>query len=108
MSQKASTFRIDAPTRARLATLAKILHRPMNYVIKEALKAYLDQRGREVEQELEASLAKLRAYRAHDPDFKEAIAAFVEGEASLDDPVDGQLVTDGGPVRKEIDHLLDG
>ena len=40
---------------------------------------------------MEASLARLKAYRKRDPGFREAIAAFVEAEATFEDPVEGRV-----------------
>ncbi|MDN5836035.1 MAG: hypothetical protein L0H12_01630 [Nitrosospira sp.] len=58
------------------------------------MKNYVDQRNREVEHDLEATLTSLRAYRTRDPHFKEAIAALVDAEARLgkDDPAEGKVV----------------
>lgn len=106
MSRKATTFRIDADVRAALVDLSRILHCPMNRLVNEAVKAYLGRRRREVERDLEASLASLRAYRQRDPDFEQAMAAFVEAEASVEDPVEGRPEKDSGPVRMEIRRLL--
>jgi len=85
------TLRIDAEERAALENLSKIEGRPVNQLLNEAIKSFLIRRGPR-ERSLEASLARLRAYRESDPGFQRAIAAFVESEASLDDPVEGQLV----------------
>lgn len=61
------------------------------------------------ERSLEASLAGLRAYRSQDPGYQRAVAAFVEAEASLDDPVEGKPIEGefvegqlkpAGPVQK--------
>ena len=55
----------------------------MNQLVNEAVKDYVERRSREVEHGLEATLAKLRAYRQRDPHFKEAIGALVDAEARL-------------------------
>lgn len=93
---------------ARLAALSKILRRPMNRLVNEAVEAYVERRSSEVERDLEASLASLRAYRQRDPNFEQAIADFAEAEVSIEDQVEGQPADDGGPVRTEIDRLLNG
>jgi hypothetical protein len=36
-------------------------------------------------------LEKLRAYRRRDPQLREAIAAFIDAEVTLPDPVEGEL-----------------
>ncbi len=103
------TLRIDAEERAALENLSKIEGRPVNQLLNEAIKSFLIRRGPR-ERSLEASLARLRAYRESDPGFQRAIAAFVESEASLDDPVEGQLVNSYiepiGPAQSRIRDLL--
>lgn len=108
MSRRATTFRIDPDIQAALANLSRILVRPMNQLVNEAVKVYVELRGREVEQSLEADLASLRAYRRRDPDFEQAIAAFAQAEVGVEDPVDGRPVEESGPVRAEIRRLLNG
>ena len=92
--RKATTFRIDPIAQAALENLSRILKRPMNQLVNEAVKNYVEQRSQDVEHDLEATLASLRAYRKRDPHFKNAIAAFVDAEARLGkgDPVEGKVV----------------
>jgi predicted transcriptional regulator len=94
MSQKASTFRIEPAVRSALENLSGILRRPMNQLVNEALRDFLIRRSREVESDLEATLASLRAYRERDPQFKGAIAAVVDAEAQYakEDPAERKLV----------------
>ena len=123
MTRKASTFRIDPSVQAALENLSRILKRPMNQLVNEAVKDYVDQRGREVERDLEATLASLRAYRKRNPQFQAAVAAYVDAEARFgkEDPaegtvvigklVNGQLVevqaAEGtGPIQTEIRRRL--
>lgn len=122
MPPKATTFRIDPSVQAALETLSKTLKRPMNQLVNEAVKAYVARRSAEVERDLEATLARLRAYRERDPDFEEAIERVAKAEAQFgkDDPTEGEVVfgtlIDGqliekeapGPVQAEIDRLLHG
>ena len=123
MNRKASTFRIDPPVQSALENLSRVLKRPMNQLVNEALGDYLERRSRAVERDLELTLARLRAYRRRDPHFKDAIEAVVDADATLgrEDPaegkvvigklVDGKLVeappTEGiGPLRAELRRLL--
>jgi hypothetical protein len=120
MLRKATTFRIEPILQKGLENLSKILRRPMNQLVSEALRDYLDRRGRDVERDLESTLATLRAYRCRDPEFKDAIGAVAKAEAqhATSDPVeghvvigrlvDGQLVEDAGSVQREIRQLLHG
>jgi hypothetical protein len=103
------TLRIEAEERAALENLSKIEGRPVNQLLNEAIKSFLVRRGPR-ERSLEANLARLRAYRETDPGFQRAVAAFVESEASLDDPVEGEVVSGDiepiGPAQSRIRDLL--
>jgi len=123
MTRKASTFRIDQPVQLALENLSRVLGRPMNQLVNEALRDYVERRSRSVERDLELTLASLRAYRRRDPHFKDAIAAVVDAEATLgkEDPAEGKVVmgrlVDGklveapaaegvNPLRAELRRLL--
>ena len=122
MPAKATTFRIDPRVQAGLENLSRLLKRPMNQLVNEAVKEFVRKRSTEVEHKLESTLAALRAYRERDPDFEWALSSFAraeaqhgkldpaEGEVVVGDLVDGQLVEtpEGGPVRQEIRKLLNG
>jgi predicted transcriptional regulator len=113
------TLRIDSRERTALQNLSKVEGRPINQLLNEAIKAYLSRRGQK-ERELETTLADLRAYRKQDPGFRRAIAAFVEAEATLDDPLEGEPVEGqfvkgqlvkgqprpAGPVQSKIREIL--
>ena len=67
------------------------------------------------EKALEASLSKLRAYRKKDPGFKRAMAAFVEAEATVKDPLEGEVVEGpndeespktAGPVQSSLREVI--
>lgn len=108
MHRKASTFRIAPDVQAALANLSVVLARPMNQLVNDAVRMYVERRSREAERDLEASLASLRAYRLQDPDFEEAIEAFAEAEASVADPLEGHPAPSEGPIQAEILRLLHG
>jgi predicted transcriptional regulator len=113
------TLRIDSRERTALQNLSKVEGRPINQLLNEAIKVYLSRRSQK-ERELEGTLADLRAYRKQDPGFRRAIAAFVEAEAALDDPLEGELVEGqfvkgqlvkgqpkpAGPVQSKIREIL--
>jgi len=114
MARAPFTLRIDVDERSALDHLTQVEGRPVNQLLNEAIKMYLTRRGRK-EQSLEASLAKLRAYRKQDPGFKKAKAAFVEAEAMFEDPVEGKpiegrsiedLLKPAGPVQRKIREVL--
>ncbi len=107
-------MRIGQEERDALENLSKVEGRPINQLLNEAVKIYLRRLGQK-ERSLGANLEALRAYRKQDPGFRQAIAAFVEAEASLDDPlecevVEGQFVKGQfkptGPVQSKIRELL--
>ena len=119
MARVPFTLRIDSAERAALEDLSKIERRPVNQLLNEAIKSYLRRQGRR-ESSLEANLAGLRAYRKRDPEFRRGIAAFVDAEASLIDPMEGEPVEGRlvagqfvpepapptGPVQTKIRDLL--
>lgn len=109
MSRIAFTLRIGPEEKAALENLSKVEGRPINQLLNEAIKIYLNRRGPK-ERNLEASIAKLRAYRKRDPQFKKAIAAFIEAEASLEDPIEGEVIIStskpAGPVQRKVRDLL--
>jgi predicted transcriptional regulator len=106
MARKASTHRFDPDVQAALEHLSKVLHRPKNRLINEAVKLYVWQRSQEMERELTETISALRAYRKKDPDFEDAIADFVSAEVTNADPVEGRPASSQGPVHSEIQRLL--
>ena len=114
MARVAFTLRMDAEQRAALENLSRIERRPVNQLLNEAVRNLLLRR-RPKEESLENSLERLRAYRQRDPEFREPRNAFVEAEATLDDPlegepVEGQLVNGQlepvGSVQSKIREIL--
>jgi len=94
---------------AGLLTLSKVLGRPLNQLVNEAVRDYVARRSQEVEADLEATLASLRAYRKSDPNFERAIAEYVEAETSLkEDPAEGQRTLDIGPAQTRMLELING
>ena len=86
----------------------------MNQLLNEAIKGFLSRRGPK-ELSLETTLASLRAYRERDPEFQNAKARFVEAEATLEDPLEGELLqgqlvggrlVPAGSVQSRIRELL--
>src|SRR5947199_5322388 len=107
MSIKATTYRIDPAVQAGLSTLSKVLGRPQNQLVNEAVRDFVARRVKQVEVDLEATLESLRAYRKSDPNFDRAIADYVDAEASLqEDPAEGQRAEEMGPAQTRILALL--
>jgi hypothetical protein len=114
MARKPFTLRIDTPERVALKSLSEVEGRPINQLLIEAIKSYLRSRGRK-ERAWEATLESLRKYRKQNARFQRAKAAFVDAEASFDDPLEGELfegeIVQGrlklaGPVQGRIRKLL--
>src|SRR5260370_25987778 len=76
MPLKASIFRLDPDAQAALAHLSKLLGRPMNKLVNEAVRDYL-LKTTQKERELEGTLASLRAYRERDLQVRETPAAYL-------------------------------
>jgi hypothetical protein len=114
MPRAAFTLRIDLEERKALKSLSKIEGRPINQLLIEAIRIYLNQKGRR-EQSLEADLNSLKAYRKKDPGYRRAIASFVEAEAAVSDPVEGVPFDEGndspsaaGPVQSKVREAIGG
>lgn len=110
MSRSAFTLRLPDEERAALESLSKLEGRPMNQLLNEAVRMYLG-RQRPQERDMEKILAQLKAYRERDPEFREAIHAFVKAELSYDDPLDDMLMIveepkKTGPAQQAIRELL--
>jgi hypothetical protein len=109
MARVPFTLRIEREERIALEDLSKVVGRPINQLLNDAIKSYLHQQSPK-ERRLEASLERLRAYRTHDPGFKRAIAQFVEAEVSGRDPLEGEPFEEEvgiqGPVQSRIREIL--
>jgi len=92
MAVKATTIRLKDDVQSALATLSKYTHVTMNTLVNEAVQSYLDQNLPQAENELEATLTKLRSYRKRDPNFEKSIQMFAEAEAKYPDPIEGRIV----------------
>jgi predicted DNA-binding protein len=97
--------KIGAEERAALENLSKIEGRPVNELLREAVKNYLT---RQDLNGLEGTTSALRAYRKQDPGFKKAIGELVEAEAAFNDPLEGGWTEEQlGPVQRKIRDILD-
>jgi predicted transcriptional regulator len=109
MARKATTYRIDPVVQAGLSTLSKVLGRPQNELVNEAVRDFVARRSKEVEMDLDATLEALRAYRRSDPNFERALADYVDAVASLkEDAAEGKRTADIGPAQTRILQLFNG
>jgi hypothetical protein len=109
MSRTIFILKIDTEERLALENLSRIEGRPLNQLLNEAIKSYLRLRDRK-KRSMETNLADLRAYGKKDPGFKKAIDEFVEAEAFLEDPIEGDLLEGKalGPLQRKIRDILEG
>lgn len=110
VSRKATTFRLDPSLQAGLVLLGKISKKPLNRLVNEAVRGFIEERSAEVEADLQQTLRRLKAYRKMDPHFESAIAKFVDAEATLagEDPVEGRQQPTTGPSQTMVHQLLRG
>ncbi|HEY3705358.1 MAG TPA: hypothetical protein VGL22_09875 [Terracidiphilus sp.] len=115
MAKLSFTLRIDQEDRTALEHIGELEGRPIEQLLTEAIKSYLNQRSPRGAS-LEAGLSALQKFSASDPGFERAIAAFVDAEACFEDPIEGKSLEgrfDGrqfqpaGPVQSKIRKLLD-
>jgi predicted transcriptional regulator len=105
---KATTFRLDPSVRQAMLQLQTVLKKPLNRLVNEALQDFIKKLT--VESDLQHILTRVRANRRSDPKFDNAIAQFVDAEASLgaNDPVEGQTQPKAGPMQTIVRDLLRG
>lgn len=108
------TLRLEPAERTALNHLSEIEGRPINQLLSDAVKLYLQQRTPK-QRNLEENFQRLREYRKKDPDFKLADAAFVEPEVKIKDPLEGEVFeakrVNGkleplGPAQRKMRELL--
>jgi predicted transcriptional regulator len=110
VERKATTFRLDPALQAGLAVLGQVLKKPLNRLVNEAVRGFIEKRSAEVEADLGRTIERLKACREKDPRFESAIAQFVEAEAShgRDDPMEGRPRPAAGPAQTMVHELLRG
>jgi predicted nucleotidyltransferase len=77
---KASLFRLDPEAHSALLHLSKLLGRPMNKLINEAVRDYLLKTS-QAESEVAETLASLRAYRSRNLQVAEPVTAYESARA---------------------------
>ncbi len=110
LQRRATTFRLEPRLQRGLELLSDIRRAPLNRLVNEAVDNYLDVQATRLETDLEATLQRVKAYRAADPDFEHAIAGFAEAEAAhaAEDPVEGSTVRARGPAQRLVRELIRG
>lgn len=111
MRRSTAILRIDPEQLEALEHISKIQGLTVNELLREAIENYLNRRDRS---SFEGAVSALRAYRKQNPGFKNAIDEFVDAEAGLEDPLEGELIESqsaawrsAGPVQRKIRDILD-
>ncbi|PYO03974.1 MAG: hypothetical protein DMD75_33040 [Candidatus Rokuibacteriota bacterium] len=104
---KATTIRLKAELITGLTLLQHILKKPMNRMINEAVRLYVERQSVQVETDLKDVLERIKAYRRSDPSYKKLWDEFVDAEARYgkDDPVEGRI-KNAGPVQARVREIL--
>jgi len=110
MGRVAFTLRIDEKERSALENLSKIEGRPINKLLNDAIKSYLSRKSSK-EGTLQGRLARLEKYRKQGPGYRRAFDAFIEAEATLEDPVEGEPFEEqeakaSGSVQNKVRKIL--
>ncbi len=106
------TVRLAPDLQRGMEILRRTLKRPVNKMINEAVRGFIQKRTAEVEADLEEMLAKIKAYRRHNANFDPAFHAWADAEAKLgsEDPAEGVVVNAAkastGPTQTLVRELL--
>ncbi|MSQ51168.1 MAG: hypothetical protein EXR28_04705 [Betaproteobacteria bacterium] len=83
--------------------MSEIQGRSQNQIVNEAVRELVSKRAQEVEANLKSTLARLKAYRLHDPTGEKSMAAAMKAEAAIDyDPAKGVRVLRSNVVRSNV------
>jgi predicted DNA-binding protein len=107
--KKATTFRLNEDVQAGLDLISHLHHRPKNKLVNEAVAEYVARQAHETGQALADMLSRLGSHQYSDPNFEQAIDAFVEAEASCEkneDPMEGSHHSSQGPITKKLRQLI--
>ena len=115
-ARKATTVRLEPALITGLSLLQRVLKKPMNRMVNEAVRRYVERQSAEVETNLQKVLESVQAYRRSDPNYEKLWAEFVDAEARYgkDDPVEGRIKSAGpksriktaGPVQTMVRDML--
>jgi predicted DNA-binding protein len=106
--RRATTFRLDPKLQENLTLLSQVLKKPLNSLVNEAVRGYLEKRSAEVESDLQRILDRVKSSRRNDPKFEYAIDATVEAEArfAAEDPAEGRSDSTPGPAQIAVHRLI--
>lgn len=113
MERKPLTLRLPPSEREGLERMSRLLRRPMNQIVTDAVREYLH-RGTGEELQIREAIAALDAYRAGGAGLDAAIDAVVESEVRGEDPAEGVIIevdeeeAPSGPVAGRLRQILRG
>ena len=111
MAAKATTFRLDEQLQAGLELLSRVQGCTQNQLVNEAVRELLSRRTREAIVDIEATLARLKAYRLTDPTGEKSMSEAMDAEAAVEyDPAEGVRVEKlvAGPASARMLEQLSG
>jgi len=94
---KISTFRIDPAIHGGLKTLSRLLGKPVNKLVNDALLLYVKAQAGKMHVDLQQDMDLLQQYRDLDPDLTRSVNQAVQREMGYvgQDPVEGELLPEG-------------
>ena len=111
---KPITVRLAPDLQRGMDILRHALKRPVNKMINEAVRGFIQKRTAEVETDLEGMLSQIKAYKRLDPNFDAAFGEWADAEAKFggEDPAEGVVVkteaveAKAGPTQTLVRELL--
>jgi predicted DNA-binding protein len=105
---RATTFRLKPKLQEGLTLLSRVLRKPQNRLVNEAVEDFLKVRSQKIESDLAEILKRLKTYRKKDPKFEAAIAEVVDAEARFgsEDPAEGSTQPNVGHAQTVVHQLL--
>ncbi len=89
-------LRIDPALHQELKLVSRLTRKSMNQLLVDAIQKELPEVRKNLERDLGRTLEQLHAYAERDTDFTRAIEAFAAAEAQYEDPLEGEILEEGG------------
>ncbi|MBI3490263.1 MAG: hypothetical protein HY047_00440 [Acidobacteria bacterium] len=110
---KPITVRLAPELQRGMDILRIALKRPVNKMINEAVKGFIQKRTAEVETDLAGMLSQIKAHKRRDPKFDAAFDEWADAEAKFggEDPAEGVVEPETvdakvGPTQTLVRELL--
>ena len=94
---KVTTFRVDPAIQGGLKTLSRLMGKPVNKLVNDALLQYVKAQAGKMHVELQQDVDLLQQYRDLDPDLTRSIEQGIQREIGYvgQDPIEGTLLPEG-------------